>query len=135
MRREDSSKQDFFCENCGKPVPGKARRCPHCGKEFLAVRCPKCSFAGKPELFEAGCPVCGYSAEPATAAGRTETQTAGAVSGRKGKTLSAEDALKAGAGSADNTLRLKRQRRWLYWLISIFLLGSIAGLIILYLRL
>ncbi len=50
----------FFCEACGKAVALKASKCPHCGRIFDAVKCPKCSFSGRPELFTDGCPSCGY---------------------------------------------------------------------------
>ena len=50
----------FYCEACGKPVALKASKCPHCGRLFDSVKCPKCAFSGKPELFTDGCPSCGY---------------------------------------------------------------------------
>lgn len=52
--------KSFFCEACGKPVALKARKCPHCGRVFDSVKCPKCSFSGRPDLFSDGCPACGY---------------------------------------------------------------------------
>ena len=76
-------KKRFYCADCGEPVPEKARKCTHCGSIFTAVRCPKCSFEGKGELFESGCPACGYlvagggevSASPrAQAAGHQSTR-------------------------------------------------------------
>jgi hypothetical protein len=54
-------KPHFFCENCGTEVPRKAAKCPGCGRFFSSVRCPKCGFVGAEQLFEQGCPVCGYS--------------------------------------------------------------------------
>jgi predicted RNA-binding Zn-ribbon protein involved in translation (DUF1610 family) len=50
----------FFCENCGNPVPLRAKSCPHCGKFFDAVKCPQCSYTGTPDQFQNGCPQCGY---------------------------------------------------------------------------
>jgi hypothetical protein len=50
----------FYCEFCEREVPINATTCPHCKKSFSAVKCPVCSFTGKPELFEDGCPSCGY---------------------------------------------------------------------------
>ncbi|HOM23566.1 MAG: zinc ribbon domain-containing protein [Treponemataceae bacterium] len=54
----------FFCEHCGEEVPRNARVCPHCGRFFVHVRCPRCGFVGAEDLFKEGCPVCGYSALP-----------------------------------------------------------------------
>ena len=38
----------------------KAESCPSCGRHFDAVKCPQCSFTGKPDAFVNGCPSCGY---------------------------------------------------------------------------
>ncbi len=58
-------KKRFYCADCGEEVSDKARKCPHCGSIFTAVRCPQCLFEGKAELFSSGCPVCGYMEKPA----------------------------------------------------------------------
>jgi hypothetical protein len=50
----------FFCENCKKEVSVRDKICPHCGKFFSDVRCPKCNFTGTGDLFYSGCPKCGY---------------------------------------------------------------------------
>jgi hypothetical protein len=50
----------FFCENCKKEVSVRDKICPHCGKFFSEVRCPKCNFTGAGDLFFSGCPGCGY---------------------------------------------------------------------------
>jgi DNA-directed RNA polymerase subunit RPC12/RpoP len=50
----------YFCEACGKQVPRNSRRCPHCGKFFSSVQCPRCGHQGEGRTFEAGCPSCGY---------------------------------------------------------------------------
>jgi hypothetical protein len=50
----------YFCEDCGKEVPRNSRRCPHCGKYFTSVQCPRCGHQGEGRTFEAGCPSCGY---------------------------------------------------------------------------
>ena len=50
----------FYCENCGRAVPFDARMCPHCGKNFDAVKCPVCNYTGMPGEFLQGCPECGY---------------------------------------------------------------------------
>jgi ssDNA-binding Zn-finger/Zn-ribbon topoisomerase 1 len=55
------SKPHFFCENCGTEVPLQAKKCPGCGRDFQAVRCPNCNFTGEEALFKSGCPVCGYT--------------------------------------------------------------------------
>jgi len=57
----------FFCESCGSEVAKNARICPHCGRFFSSVKCPKCGHVGKADDFASGCPVCGYalSANPA----------------------------------------------------------------------
>lgn len=51
----------YYCENCGAEVRRDAKVCPHCGRFFSSVKCPRCGYAGRPEDFKAGCPVCGYS--------------------------------------------------------------------------
>jgi len=50
----------FYCKSCGKEVEAHAENCSHCGKEFTAVRCPKCGFTGELDLFSQGCPSCSY---------------------------------------------------------------------------
>jgi predicted RNA-binding Zn-ribbon protein involved in translation (DUF1610 family) len=55
-------KPRFFCDGCGTEVAANAERCPHCGKFFASIRCPKCGFTGDTDTFGKGCPVCGYSA-------------------------------------------------------------------------
>ncbi|MDR2534840.1 MAG: zinc ribbon domain-containing protein [Treponema sp.] len=54
-------KPRFYCDNCGSEVPQDARGCPECGRSFGSVRCPVCGFTGDVEIFESGCPGCGYS--------------------------------------------------------------------------
>jgi len=51
----------YFCEHCGAEVKGSARICPHCGRFFSSVKCPRCGTVGRAEDFRAGCPVCGYA--------------------------------------------------------------------------
>lgn len=87
----------FYCENCKKEVSAKDKICPRCGKFFSDVRCPKCNFTGKSELFFAGCPQCGYlnpalREVPAGAAGDIEILDpkafeVGRSASEKGKTL------------------------------------------------
>ncbi|GHU02284.1 hypothetical protein FACS1894147_03840 [Spirochaetia bacterium] len=57
------------------------KRCPKCGKFFASIRCAKCGFAGDDQLFNDGCPVCGYSGavEKKKTGGREEPQKSGRV--------------------------------------------------------
>jgi DNA-directed RNA polymerase subunit RPC12/RpoP len=57
---ESPMKLRYFCEGCGKEVPRNSHRCPHCGKFFTSVQCPRCGHQGESRTFEAGCPSCGY---------------------------------------------------------------------------
>ena len=50
----------FYCENCRKEVSDSDKICPHCGKFFTSVRCPRCNHSGEVEDFSLGCPKCGY---------------------------------------------------------------------------
>jgi RNA polymerase subunit RPABC4/transcription elongation factor Spt4 len=51
----------YFCEFCGSEVRKDARVCPHCGRFFSSVKCPRCGYVGKADDFARGCPVCGYA--------------------------------------------------------------------------
>ncbi|MFZ4616401.1 MAG: double zinc ribbon domain-containing protein [Rectinemataceae bacterium] len=51
----------YFCEHCGSEVRGNARICPHCGRFFSSVKCPKCGYSGLADDFAAGCPGCGFA--------------------------------------------------------------------------
>lgn len=53
-------KPKFYCENCKNEVSSHAKVCPHCGRFFSEVRCPRCGFTGEGKLFFDGCPNCGY---------------------------------------------------------------------------
>ncbi len=53
-------KKGFVCQNCGKNVPPRTERCPHCGRFFKGVRCPNCHYIGVADDFLKGCPSCGY---------------------------------------------------------------------------
>ena len=35
--------------------------CPHCGRFFSSVLCPRCGYTAHASKFIGGCPVCGYS--------------------------------------------------------------------------
>jgi len=58
-------KKGFVCQNCGKAVPANTGRCPHCGRFFKGVRCPKCHYVGESNDFLKGCPSCGYLGDEA----------------------------------------------------------------------
>ncbi|MDR2486232.1 MAG: zinc ribbon domain-containing protein [Treponema sp.] len=60
-------KPRFYCDNCGFEVAQDAIDCPECGKSFASVRCPVCGFSGEVEIFDNGCPGCGYSSPSETA--------------------------------------------------------------------
>ncbi|EFW39430.1 double zinc ribbon domain-containing protein [Treponema phagedenis] len=51
----------FFCENCGGTVRRDTKVCPHCGRFFASVRCPRCNYTGNADEFREGCPSCGYA--------------------------------------------------------------------------
>ncbi len=51
----------FFCEACHREVRPNARVCPHCGRFFESVRCPRCTYVGEGHDFLNGCPNCGYA--------------------------------------------------------------------------
>ncbi|MEM5947821.1 zinc ribbon domain-containing protein [Spirochaetia bacterium 38H-sp] len=50
----------FYCEYCQKEVRPKDRVCPHCGRFFTDVKCPRCEYTGDVKEFVNGCPSCGY---------------------------------------------------------------------------
>ena len=62
MSKSKSAK--YYCENCGEEVAANARFCPHCGRFFSAVRCPKCGYMGAVTAFKDGCPKCHYAMTP-----------------------------------------------------------------------
>ncbi len=76
-------KAKYFCENCGTEVGAKAKFCPHCGKFFAAVRCPKCAFTGTVNDFKSGCPVCHYAMTKEDIYGKEDNE--GTLDGRKHK--------------------------------------------------
>ncbi len=67
----------YFCEGCGKEVPRNSRRCPHCGKFFSSVQCPRCGHQGEGRTFEAGCPSCGYLRFPEPSVSRFSARGTG----------------------------------------------------------
>jgi len=60
-----NKKPRFFCDNCGYEVDHEVKACPYCGRNFASVRCPICDFSGPEKMFMNGCPLCGYSSDPA----------------------------------------------------------------------
>jgi hypothetical protein len=114
----------FYCENCGKPVALRANSCPSCGKSFEAVKCPECGFFGKSALFADGCPSCGYLSKLTTAVG--------------GPAI-VEVSLEEAGGARPKEARPSNTRgalpRWVYTLITVGLLGVLAVLLMIYLKL
>ena len=128
MKNNKKTSRDFFCENCGSHVSANAKKCPNCGKEFVAVRCPKCSFSGKEELFADGCPVCGYSAPAFGEAGKT-------ITGEYVPPIVAGVGDGIAAGEDRGAKLSEAARRWLFRLIGLFLIGAVILILVLYLRL
>ncbi|MDR0640065.1 MAG: zinc ribbon domain-containing protein [Spirochaetaceae bacterium] len=54
----------FYCDSCGSEVSQDAPVCPKCGRKFASIRCPACGFSGEEDLFDDGCPKCGYQVLP-----------------------------------------------------------------------
>jgi len=57
-------KPRFYCDNCENEVGDDVKVCPFCGRNFISIRCPNCSYSGPDRMFQNGCPMCGYSAAP-----------------------------------------------------------------------
>lgn len=119
-------KKKFFCENCGHAVPGDADLCPRCGSSFRAVKCPKCGFTGKPDMFTAGCPICGYLSENLKA--KYSVKQTGLESAQKPKSAP----LPAAVYGKE---RKKALPDWFYPLAGVVLLGIIIALVVMYLKL
>jgi hypothetical protein len=109
-------KQEYFCEYCEKAVPFNARSCPHCGRYFDGVKCPVCFFSGSQELFNDGCPMCGYKPEQEAMFHR-ENQWV--------KDYSVQKKEKNGK---------KGLPEWVYGLAAALLLGIIGAIIFLYVK-
>ena len=105
----------FYCENCGKLVSLEDSICPSCKNSFQAVRCPVCSFTGKSHLFLNGCPSCGYLAKEE----------------KKGKG-------RRRVSSVSLSTPEERERRslprWLFPVITLFLIGMIVLFALMLLR-
>jgi len=103
-------KPHYFCDFCGKEVPGAAKLCPHCGRFFTSVRCPRCGFTATASKFKFGCPSCGYSAP-------VQDDTGSVASGSRRR---------ARPGETPGPLPT-----WAYLLVGVLLVFSLVGLIIL----
>jgi ssDNA-binding Zn-finger/Zn-ribbon topoisomerase 1 len=103
-------KPHYFCDFCGKEVPGQAKLCPFCGHFFTSVRCPRCGFTSSAAKFRYGCPACGYSSPEQD----REAQAAAPRSGRK-------------RADAPGPLPV-----WVFLLVAILLIFSLGGLIMLF---
>jgi ssDNA-binding Zn-finger/Zn-ribbon topoisomerase 1 len=75
----------FYCDSCDASVPFNAGKCPNCGKFFAAVKCPQCSYEGKPAEFSKGCPVCGYLSDELVGGKSKNGKPAGNVSKLSGR--------------------------------------------------
>ena len=125
--------KEFYCEACGNAVSLKASKCPHCGKLFDSVRCPKCEFTGASELFSNGCPVCGYLSSGGKATeGDFITVEKGLVA------PDAEGAAIGVPGAKSQATKKKHDRnlpKWLYSALTITLFLALIIIFIVYIRL
>jgi uncharacterized membrane protein YvbJ len=76
----------FYCDGCGAEVSQDALACPKCGRKFTSIRCPVCGFSGEEDLFNDGCPKCGYQVLPGK--GRHKNKRIASASGHGGKASS-----------------------------------------------
>ena len=125
--------KEFFCEACGNAVSLKASKCPHCGKLFESVKCPKCEFTGASELFSNGCPVCGYLSSGGKATdGEFITVEEGLVS------PDAEGAAIGVPRAKSTPVKKKNERqlpKWLYSALTLTLFIALIIIFIVYIRL
>ena len=127
---ERSKVSAFFCENCGKPVPLAAQVCPHCGRRFDAVKCPRCGYLGKPELFLDGCPSCGYAR---SGEGHDEGDPKASSQAARGSVEAKRkspktDSKKRATGRPRQGIRLQPPR-WAYTAAALFLVIVLAVLL------
>ena len=132
----------FFCEACGKPVALKASKCPHCGRLFDSVKCPKCSFSGRPELFTDGCPSCGYLKRSGRAAAASAEEREAAFAEIEDGLVSPEtEGLTLGLDRQGSSGPEKKSRRsnhlpnWAYTLLTAVLVVLLIVFVIVYIRL
>jgi hypothetical protein len=104
-------KPHYFCDFCGKEVPGEAKLCPHCGRFFTSVRCPRCGFTATAAKFKFGCPSCGYSSPG---------------QGGPGAAVPGSRTRKRRGAAAPGPLPV-----WVFLVVGVLLVFSIGGLIIL----
>ena len=119
--------RSFYCENCGKPVSLRTTRCPSCGKQFDAVKCPVCEFTGSSSLFSDGCPSCGYLSASNT------IKSGGLVEVALDKELN-------GPSIAENSPVKSEPKKkslpgWAYTIISVVLIAFLVFLLVLYFQL
>ena len=125
----------FFCEACSKPVPRKAQKCPHCGRQFDSVKCPQCGFAGRPLLFNNGCPSCGYLQK-----GQSRDTPVSFDDVEKGLVAPDSEGIEIGLGPIEGPGASKKARtarelpRWAFTLFTIALIALLFGIIIVYIR-
>ena len=119
--------RSFYCESCGKPVSLRAERCPSCGKQFDAVKCPVCEFAGSASLFSDGCPSCGY------------LSGSNAIKSGSFVEVSLEKEMKESQTAENPPARSEPKKKslpgWAYTLISVALIAFLVLLLVLYFQL
>lgn len=126
----------FFCEACSKPVPRKAQKCPHCGRQFDSVKCPQCSFAGRAVLFNNGCPSCGYLQK-----GQNKNTPVSFDDVEKGLVAPDAEGIEIGLVSESERIAATKRNsgrsipRWVYTVMTFVLLALLFGIIIVYIRL
>ena len=125
--------KEFYCEACGNSVSLKASKCPHCGKLFDSVKCPKCEFTGASELFSNGCPVCGYLSSGGAA---TDGDF---ITVEKGLVAPDADGAPIGAprGKSESPKKANERNlpKWLYSALTLTLFVALIIIFIVYIRL
>jgi uncharacterized membrane protein YvbJ len=104
----------FYCDSCGAEVSQDALACPKCGRKFASIRCPACGFSGEEDLFDDGCPKCGYQVLPGK--GRHKNKKIASVS-RRGRKAS-------GASTSRDALPV-----WAYFLTLAFFIFALLFLL------
>ncbi|MDR1095031.1 MAG: hypothetical protein LBL31_01435 [Spirochaetaceae bacterium] len=83
----------FYCDNCGTEVSQSEPSCPHCGRKFASIRCPACGFSGEEDMFDDGCPECGYQVLSGKGGRKNKLTASGRNRNKAAHTPTAEGAL------------------------------------------
>jgi predicted RNA-binding Zn-ribbon protein involved in translation (DUF1610 family) len=126
----------FFCDNCGWEVASDEKTCPHCGRYFSSIRCPSCGFVGDEELFNNGCPKCGYSAAPGKAKGAGKAKKRGLFGSRR-KRKQIKAAIKKGRAAIEKAGGKAPAKKasdaatafWVYAVTAIVFIAAVWGLL------